>query len=88
MDTLRKKALRLGATEFGPSRAKGKKYYVVYNGRRINFGSSLHSDFTIHKDPERRRLYRARHGKIRLKDGRLAYKTKTSASYWSWNLLW
>ncbi len=88
MDTLRKKALRLGATEFGPSRAKGKKYYVVYNGRRINFGAQGMSDFTIHKDPERRRRYRARHGKIRLKDGRLAYKVKTSSAYWSWNLLW
>jgi len=86
--SLRKKALQLGATEFGPSKAKGKKYYVIYDGRRINFGAAGMSDYTIHKDEDRRRRYRARHGTIRLKDGRLAYKVKTSPAYWSWNLLW
>jgi len=86
--SLRKKALRLGATDFGPSRAKGKKWYVVYNNKRINFGATGMSDFTIHKDKERQRLYKARHGLIRLKDGRLAHKVKTSASFWSWWILW
>ena len=82
------KAKRLGATEFGPSRSKGKKYYVIYNGKRINFGAANMSDFTIHKDKDRRDRYRARHGKIKLKDGRLAYKVKTSPAFWSWRLLW
>ncbi len=86
--SLRKKALRLGASEFGPSRAKGKKWMVKYKGKTISFGARGMSDYTIHKDPERRRRYRARHGAIRLKDGRLAYKVKTSPSFWSYNLLW
>ena len=88
MDNLRVKAMKLGATEFGPSKAKGKKYYVIYNNRRINFGAKAMSDFTIHKDPERRKKYRARHGKIKTKSGILAYKDKSRAAYWSWHLLW
>ena len=28
---LQKKALTLGATDFGYSKAKNKKYYVIYN---------------------------------------------------------
>ena len=82
------KAKRLGASEFGVSKVKGKKFYVIYNGKRINFGASGMSDFTKHKDPERRKRYRARHGKIKKKDGKLAYKDKSSPSFWSWHLLW
>ena len=77
-----------GASDFGPSKAKGKKWYVVYDSRRINFGAAGMSDYTIHKDKERQRLYKARHGSIRLKDGRLAYKVKTSPAYWSYWILW
>ena len=82
------KAKKLGATAFGISKAKGKKYYVIYEGRRINFGAKGMSDYTIHKDKARRDRYRARHSKIKLKDGRLAYRVKESAAFWSWNLLW
>jgi len=88
MQNLKNKAISLGASDFGQSRAKNKKYYVIYNGKRINFGAAGMSDFTIHKDKARRERYRARHSKIKLKDGRLAYKVKESPSYWSWNLLW
>jgi len=88
MDSLRKKAISHGATEFGLSRAAGKKYYIKYQGKRINFGAAGMSDYTIHKDEDRRRRYRARHGSIRLKDGRLAYKVKSQAAYWSWWILW
>ena len=35
MQNLREKAIRLGATEFGPSKAKGKKYFVIYAYRDI-----------------------------------------------------
>lgn len=88
MEKLNDKAMRLGASEFGVSRVKGKKYYVIYNKRRINFGAKGMSDFTIHKDKSRRDRYRQRHGKIKLKDGSLAYKNKSSPAYWSWHLLW
>ena len=88
MENLRAKAFKLGATEFGPSKTKNKKYYVSYQGKRINFGAKGMSDYTIHKDPERRRRYRARHKAITNKQGQLVYKLKTSPAYWSLNLLW
>ena len=88
MEKLREKALSLGATDFGISKAKGKKYYVIYNGKRINFGAKGMSDYTIHKDDERRERYRKRHMGIKNKKGELVYKLKTSPSYWSLNLLW
>ena len=62
---LRSKAFKLGATEFGKSKVNDKKFYVIYRGKRINFGAKNMSDYTIHNDPERRRRYRARHGAIR-----------------------
>jgi len=88
MEKLRVKAFKLGATDFGPSKAQGKKYYVIYRGKKINFGAKNMSDYTIHKDPERRRRYRARHRAIRNKQGQLVYKLKTSPGYWSWHILW
>jgi hypothetical protein len=86
--SLQLKAKKLGASEFGISKAKGKKYYVIYKGKRINFGAKGMSDYTIHKDKARRDRYRARHSKIKLKDGRLAYKVKESPAFWSYRILW
>lgn len=88
MEALRKKALAHGATEFGRSNRKGKKYYVVYGGKIINFGDSNMEDFTQHKDEKRRASYRARASGIKNKDGQLTYKLKTSSNYWSYWLLW
>ncbi len=88
MEALRKKALSLGATDFRKSKKKGKKYDVIYKGKVVSFGSAGMSDFTIHKDKARRDRYRARHSKIKLKDGRLAYKVKGTPAYFSWRILW
>ncbi len=85
---LKNKALSLGASYFGISKAKDKKYYVVYNGYRINFGNKNFSDFTFHGDNKRRMRYRNRHSKIKLKNGSLAYKDKRQPSYWAFNLIW
>lgn len=85
---LRQKALSLGASEFGKSNAKGKRFYVIYKGQRINFGFEGGQTFIDHNDPKKRRAWRARHSKIRDKQGRLVHKLKTSASYWSWHILW
>jgi hypothetical protein len=88
MDVLRKRAIKMGASEFGTSRVNGKKYYVMYNGKRINFGALGMSDYTKHKDIHRRNRYRARHKAIMLKDGRAAYRVKSQPAYWSYYLLW
>lgn len=87
-EQLRTRAKKLGATEFGRSRVKNKKYYVVYTGKRINFGARGYDDYTTHRDPKRRKSYRSRHSGILDGSGKPAYLTKTNAAYWAWNLLW
>ena len=85
---LKNKALSLGATDFGISKAKNKRYFVVYNNKIINFGSKDGFTFIDHKDEKKRKAWRARHIKIKNKQGEHVYKLKSSPSYWSWNLLW
>ena len=85
---LRKKAMRLGATDFGKSSVKGKRYYVVYQGKRINFGSSVGSTFIDHADNKIKDAWYARHSKIKDKDGNLVINDKNSPSYWSAKILW
>ena len=88
MDKLKQKALSLGATSFGRSDVKNKRYYVIYKKKKINFGLQGGSTFIDHKDEKKRKAWRARHSKIRNKEGQLVYKLKTSPDYWSWNILW
>lgn len=86
--TLRNKALKLGASEFGISNRRTKKFFVSYNDKIIHFGAKGFSDYTQHKDKERRDRYRSRHKKIRLKDGSYAYKNKNQPAFWAYNILW
>ena len=85
---MEKKAIKLGASSFGNSKAKNKRYYVIYNGKTINFGQPGAITFSDKEDEKKRDSFRARHSKIKLKDGTLAYKNKNQAAYWSWHLLW
>jgi hypothetical protein len=75
-----------------PSKAKHKKYsvYVLKDGKRqlVHFGDSRYGQFrdtlghyahADHNDPERRRLYYARHGRTR---------DKNTAKYWAGKVLW
>lgn len=81
------------------STRSGKKYMVRYKGKIIHFGSIAHEHYKDstplkiyshldHNDKARRDKYRARHSKILLKNGKPAYKDKSSASWWSWKYLW
>ena len=88
MESLRREAFKRGATEFGISRVRGKRFYVIYQGKRINFGAKGMSDFTQHRDPKRRELYHKRHKAIKLKDGTPAYLNKRQPAYWAFYLLW
>lgn len=67
------------------SKLKGKRYtiYVPKGNRsmKIDFGSSDHDNYTIHKDPERKRLYQIRHKNDHISD-------PYSAGFWSWWVLW
>jgi hypothetical protein len=81
------KAIALGATDFGISNRKNKRFYVIYNNKPIHFGSNTNNTFIDHHDEKIRKAWKARHSKI-LKDGKPAYKNKTSAEFWSYNILW
>ncbi len=50
--------------EISKSNKEGKKLKaVIDNKKTIHFGASGYSDFTKHKDPERKERYLARHKK-------------------------
>ena len=64
------------------SSAPDKKYTaVIDNKKSIHFGAKNYSDFTIHKDPERKKAYLARHKHD--KTSNPAY-----AGFYATNLLW
>jgi hypothetical protein len=68
-----------------PSTKKEKKYMVYVNGKTVHFGAAGMSDYTKHKDPDRKRRYDARHsrgGETWTKSG------LTTAGFWSKWLLW
>ena len=81
MEQLKARALRYGATAFGASTVKKKRFYVIFQGKKINFGSKTGQAFIDHRDNTIKRAWKARHGAIRLKDGRLAYTVKTSPAW-------
>lgn len=88
MEELRKKAYNLGATEFGLSNRKNKRFYVVYNNKKIHFGSKTGSAYIDHKDELKRKNWKARHSQIKNKDGVPFYKIKESPERFSWYILW
>ena len=85
---LKIKALNRGASAFGRSAVKGKRFYVIYKGKRINFGSSTGKTFFDHRDKKKKNAWRARHSKIKNKKGEYVIRLPTSASYWASTLLW
>eukprot|EP00438_Fugacium_kawagutii_P023399 Skav210881 [mRNA] locus=scaffold3713:7003:7293:+ [translate_table: standard] len=48
---------------FKKSTNSNKKYDAFVEGKKISFGANGYSDFTQHKDPERKQRYIARHKK-------------------------
>lgn len=59
-----------------------KKLCVVHHGRKIHFGATGYSDFTKHKDIERRDRYDARHRKTE------HWNDSTTAGFWAKWILW
>lgn len=60
-----------------------KKYMIIFeNNKKLYFGASGYSDYTIHKDIERRNRYILRH--IKNENWNDIY----SAGFWSKHLLW
>lgn len=63
------------------SKSKNKKWNIK-NGKTINFGQKGYEDFTIHKDPNRKKNYINRHKK------REDWNDLNTAGAWSKGLLW
>ena len=64
-----------------PSTSKGKKLDVFKNGQKVaSIGDITMSDFLQHRDKERQKNYKARHGKTRVKVG--------TPSYYADKILW
>ena len=63
-----------------------KKFMVkIKNGKTIHFGAKGYSDYTIHKDPERKQRYIARHSQSNEDWSKSGIDT---AGFWSRWLLW
>ena len=85
---LDKKAKKLGATTFGLSSRKDKRFFVYYDGKIINFGSKNGKTYFDHKDDKKRDAWYARHSKIKDKNGKTVIDNKHSPSFWSSWILW
>jgi hypothetical protein len=74
--------------------ASVSKYWVYVRAdnargyKKIGFGHKDYRDFTQHGDPVRRKAYLARAKGITNKQGRLTWKDKNTANYWSVHYLW
>ncbi len=67
------------------AKTKDKRYTAIFeDGSSVSFGSPNHQNFTIHKNPERKRLYIGRH---EAKENWSKSGIKT-AGFWSRWLLW
>lgn len=75
------KAVKNNISDYGYSKAKNKKYYVVYNNKKINYGDIHYEDYLIHKDEKRREQYISRHHKDKFND-------PTKPGYYSLWVLW
>lgn len=62
-----------------------KKFMVRVGGKTIHFGFKGMSDYTIHKDPERKQRYIARHSQSNEDWSKSGIDT---AGFWSRWLLW
>ena len=54
----------------------------------VRFGKDGYSDFTKHKDPERRKRFHKRFAGIKKKDGSKAVDDIFSPAYWAAKVLW
>ena len=66
-----------------PSNKPDKKYMAIIDDRKtIHFGAKNYSDFTIHKDEERKQRYLNRHKKNE------NWNDPLTASFYATNILW
>ena len=65
------------------STTKGKKYdAIIDNKKTIHFGATGYSDYTIHKDEDRKNRYLKRH------QARENFNNPSTAAFYATNILW
>ena len=64
------------------SNRPAKRYMVQINDKLIHFGSSQHSNFTIHRDEKRKQNYISRH------KSNENWNDILTAGFWAKHLLW
>ena len=69
------------------SKARGKRFAVVKDGKTINFGAAGGKTFLDHHDTRLRDAWYARHSKI-MRKGRRAIDDPDSPAYYSARILW
>jgi hypothetical protein len=62
---------------------KHKFYIITKDGNKVNFGAKGYSDYTIHKDDERKLRYIKRHNNENWTKSGI-----NTAGFWSKHLLW
>jgi len=70
------------------STKKNKKYMVLTDKGIIHFGDTRFQNFRQHKDKVKQEAYCRRAKGIKNKNGKLTYKDKNSANYWSYHFTW
>jgi hypothetical protein len=89
MEELKQKALKLGATSFGRSDKPTKRFFVIYKGKLIDFGSDSRNTFFDKPDKVKRKNWYARHSKnINKRTGKPFIQEKTSPLFWASKILW
>lgn len=72
------------------STRKGKRFMINTPSGWIHFGVYPFKIGTYldHGNDKIREAWRARHSKIKLKNGNIAYKDPQSPEYYAWRILW
>jgi hypothetical protein len=86
-----KKGIINNPEELQISKAANKRFSIKWLGKTVNFGVWPYSGsgtYLDHNDPNIRKAWQARHSKIKLKDGRFAYKVPGQPEWFSWWILW
>jgi hypothetical protein len=75
-------SLRLGASDFGYSNRKNKRFMVIYEGKKIHFGDPEMDNYLIHQDQNRKKRFHQRFRNFK------NINNPYSSLYWSANVLW
>jgi len=67
------------------SSRKDKKYQAVVGNQTVHFGATGYSDYTLHKDPERKQRYIKRHSRGNENWNKTGINTP---GFWARWLLW